>query len=536
MKNTKLLLKVFITSILLIVSLCEEDYYKILGVSRSADAKEIRRAFKKLSLKWHPDKNKQSPEYAKKMFIKIANAYEVLSDPKKKQIYDTQGARAVNDHVSMENSGQGNFGDFGGFGNFGNFGNGGGFGGGGFDDRTFDDIFSNFFGHGDSGHGRKKSKGKKGQKEQKRSIFDFDDDDDDVFQTGHFTHEDIITLNINTLSDIMNRREIWFVLFYKENDRNINELSSMWNTLSEKSSGIFKISTANCSSDPDICEEYHIAKTPLILYFPDSREEEQVYKGVKTWEQIFKFGNEKMQSFVRIINNDNLENFIVENSNEVKVILFTQRKTTSPLLKALSKFYKGKLNFGEIRETEKALVKKFQADRFPSILVLTDNENLRGVFYDGPLKRTELDAFLKEYAYPINRPPKKGDVKELDKLLFTSSQMCNEKDSMVCFISLVNKKPNLNLLTEIAQEFRKDPINFYYVVLEKYKNFYSSFEQEDHGAEFILLKGKRKKYIAIKKLNNKQDLYKLIENVINGGGNFKKLRKGLNFVVARSDL
>ena len=54
---------------------CGEDYYKLLGVKRSATKSEIRRAFKKLSLKYHPDKNKDNPEKAKAKFIKIANAY-----------------------------------------------------------------------------------------------------------------------------------------------------------------------------------------------------------------------------------------------------------------------------------------------------------------------------------------------------------------------------------------------------------------------------------------------------------------------------
>ena len=81
-------------SIILIILVCllncGEDYYKLWGVSRGASKGEIRRAFKKLSLKYHPDKNKnkKNPEKAKEMFIKIANAYEVLNDDKLRQIYD----------------------------------------------------------------------------------------------------------------------------------------------------------------------------------------------------------------------------------------------------------------------------------------------------------------------------------------------------------------------------------------------------------------------------------------------------------------
>ena len=65
------------------------DYYEVLGVSRSADGKELKRAYRQLARKYHPDVNKE-PE-AEQKFKEISNAYEVLSDDQKKQIYDRFG-------------------------------------------------------------------------------------------------------------------------------------------------------------------------------------------------------------------------------------------------------------------------------------------------------------------------------------------------------------------------------------------------------------------------------------------------------------
>ena len=64
-------------------------------MKRNADEAELKKAFKKLAIKYHPDKNPDDPEGAKEQFQKIANAYEVLGDPDKRRIYDQAGAEGV---------------------------------------------------------------------------------------------------------------------------------------------------------------------------------------------------------------------------------------------------------------------------------------------------------------------------------------------------------------------------------------------------------------------------------------------------------
>ncbi|HYA13319.1 MAG TPA: DnaJ C-terminal domain-containing protein [Syntrophales bacterium] len=68
-----------------------EDYYKILGVEKNADVEMIKKAYRKLALKWHPDKNPNN-KTAEEKFKKINEAYAVLSDPKKREEYDTFGS------------------------------------------------------------------------------------------------------------------------------------------------------------------------------------------------------------------------------------------------------------------------------------------------------------------------------------------------------------------------------------------------------------------------------------------------------------
>ena len=76
----------------------KKDYYDVLGVSKSADAKEIKKAYRKLAIKYHPDKNPDN-DAAEAKFKEAAEAYEVLSNNEKKQRYDQYG------HAGMGNSG-----------------------------------------------------------------------------------------------------------------------------------------------------------------------------------------------------------------------------------------------------------------------------------------------------------------------------------------------------------------------------------------------------------------------------------------------
>jgi DnaJ-class molecular chaperone len=74
----------------------ERDYYEVLGVSRNASPEEIKRAYRKIAMKYHPDKNPED-KAAEEKFKEASNAYQVLSDPEKRKIYDLRGHAGVHD-------------------------------------------------------------------------------------------------------------------------------------------------------------------------------------------------------------------------------------------------------------------------------------------------------------------------------------------------------------------------------------------------------------------------------------------------------
>ena len=110
----------------------KRDYYEVLGVSKNADAAEIKKAYRKLALQYHPDKNPGNKE-AEEKFKEAAEAYDVLSNEEKRRRYDQfghagmGGAGGFGGGMSMDDIFS-HFGDI--FGSFGGFGGFSGFGGG----------------------------------------------------------------------------------------------------------------------------------------------------------------------------------------------------------------------------------------------------------------------------------------------------------------------------------------------------------------------------------------------------------------------
>ena len=96
----------------------KRDYYEVLGVKRDADAAAIKKAYRKLAKKYHPDTNQGNKE-AEKKFQEIGEAYDILSDPEKRKMYDAYGFDAFTEGAGPSgHNTQGSYGPFGGFDGF----------------------------------------------------------------------------------------------------------------------------------------------------------------------------------------------------------------------------------------------------------------------------------------------------------------------------------------------------------------------------------------------------------------------------------
>ena len=136
----------------------KRDYYEVLGVNKDASAEEIKKAYRKAAMKYHPDRNPGDKD-AEAKFKEVGEAYEVLSDDGKRSRYDQFGFAGVDPNYGAGAGGYGGSGFGGGFGGFGDFG----------------DIFSEFFGGGSASRGGGQNAPRRGENVMAQLELTFED-------------------------------------------------------------------------------------------------------------------------------------------------------------------------------------------------------------------------------------------------------------------------------------------------------------------------------------------------------------------------
>ena len=217
-----------------------------------------------------------------------------------------------------------------------------------------------------------------------------------------------------------------------------------------------------------------VYSVPQILIFSENfTDDGEKFEGTLTANNIMNAASRKMQSFVNVVTSGNLESFIErDRTTKNKIILFTEKKATPAIFKALSKKYLERLNFGEIKKSEDELVKQFSVTEFPTIIAITDPENLEFEKYEGELNIDQLTKFMGTYAYSAPKKMEKTDFVELTekKIKGGAGSLCGPKSSNLCVIIFTEGagfRAELDKLKPVIESFSQDPVSFTYIDAQK---------------------------------------------------------------------
>ena len=380
-----------------------QNYYKILGVRRNADDKALKKAYRALALKWHPDKNPDNQEEAQQKFTEISEAYEVLSDPEQRRIYDQVGA----DGLKNGGGGGGGGGGFGGggfqgFQGFQGFGGGGGGRGGrrGFRDpfSMFDDMFGGGgvhiefggggpgggpfgggmpgfeeFGGGGGGRGRRQQRGPS----------------PDPFDRDFQRQTGVKKLSAKRFPD-GSAKHLWFVLFYSSRD-GAPELRERVAQLAQRMKGVVKVGVVNCDAreERQLCRRNGVKRTPHAVFLAGQHSAELKGDGLAPKQVLDFVAQETPNLAANLLRNDQVDDWLRSacrgggggGGGATCALLFTSKYETPLALKAVAFATRGSTAFGEVRGGNANLADRFGIKKYPALLAFCGGDEfavLRG--------------------------------------------------------------------------------------------------------------------------------------------------------------
>lgn len=390
----------------------DDDYYSVLGVKKTANDKAIKKAYRKLALKYHPDKvPEEEKAAAEEKFVKVSEAYAVLSDDEKRKVYDKygkQGLEALERGVDPEEAG---------------FGAGGGFPGGGFQQGGggqhfhfsggagphFDafSMFEEFFGSsgGASGGGRHFGGGGGfpgggfggfGQQQQQQA--------QELFQKGGA----VARLGAPKFPD-KRSKYVWLIVFYSNNSQACVQAKPQVEAVAKKAS--FKVGAVNCEAndrEAQFCKKQGVTTQQLprfatvingkVDFLP------QDDNTIPSAKALHEFVTEQLPKPQNINHVSQIQERLLSSPDQPGVLLLTDKYETSSLYMNLAYQYRFQFVFGESRAKNLNLAKEFHLKKYPMLVViLPKNSSIKGgepwgdytvVKYSGKMKSRDIGAWL----------------------------------------------------------------------------------------------------------------------------------------------
>ncbi|KAK1321976.1 hypothetical protein QJS10_CPA03g01186 [Acorus calamus] len=561
-------LLLLLSSSLLLFSLAEAktlDPYKVLGVDKGASQRDIQKAFHKLSLQYHPDKNKNKG--AQEKFAQINNAYEILSDEEKRKNYDMYGDEKGNPGFNG-----GNFGGQDGYTYFSGDGPGnnhfsfrpdgwqrmGGqdsqsfsfsFGGPGAGSSSFGfgDIFSNFFG-GDM-KSRNQFGGFGGSAGPK---------------SGFSSPITIQSINAQFFNkEIADQGLTWLLLSYTPTSKEYHIFESALEEVAGSLQGAAKAGSINCQNEQVLCKELGIfparsARVFVYSFRSNERGSLVEFSGELDAKNLKKFCQDHLPRYSKRVDLSRFDFSSVAVDKLPQLLLLSSKKDTPVIWRVLSGLYRKHFIFydAEVPDTSDSMLKKLGVDALPAVvgmLVNGEKHVLKTGIVVKDLKsginemKVLLESFEKknkkvassQAKKPSQSEPRHNEIPHLTTTNFDN--VCGEKTA-VCIIGVYrSSKAKDKLQTYLSNVSRKtltrrqnqvvgsgDSVSYALLDATKHSSFLSSFDKSGYKSSDRLLvayKPQRRKFAVFTDEMTLEGIEGFISSVLNGDVQFSKVRQ-----------
>jgi len=473
------------------------DYYKILGVPRNVDKADLKKAYRSKSLEYHPDKCSDDKEICQTKFIEVSTAYEVLSDPEKKKVYDQHGEAGLKEgHQDNDQARQ---------------------------------MFRQFFGREPDGNVRIVNRG---------GHMTFHEEGEPGPKEDIYGNTNVTELNSDVYnSQINDRIEPWIVMFYKPNNDESVEIKPEYSKFADTFKDFLNVGAVNCRQQRDICSKASINDFPAVRWFGESKDTppEVFDDGAPNNKNLGKWVSAIMPDYTTVLQDKHELRKWLDDAKPPHIVLFTDKTGSPPLWKALSREFKGgRASLATVPRCDKNGVFKTPLQReydvrIPQVVRLDPVDQLGKVAekFSLSLKKDVLNLWLMKNIAVGKKAGPQATFKEWSQQRIEAGE-CGPADSQFCFLWLkAGADPAVEEATrQLAQKYRTDPIKMMWVNVEMSPQLLEAFDLENSDATdfFVAFRPKRNRFKVHEGALSFNELDAFVDGTLNGGPLTGKLK------------
>jgi hypothetical protein len=310
---------------------------------------------------------------------------------------------------------------------------------------------------------------------------------------------------------------------------------------------MFRITALDCEEFKSVCDKELVNKYPTIRVYPAFPAPTQDYdEDTVDFEKVKKLAARFVGSRVVEVTQNNYDTFINDNPGKPKVLLFSDKKGTPLIFKALSSHFDKTLIFGLIRDSEQGIVSKYKVKNFPAVFLIKEKDGkpqkYEGTEYSYQAIFDFINIYSETFVFRTNNEEavvsaaSKPWLNDRIPLITSDSadDICLKKEGALCVIfvgkdaaSIKTFHKELSELHSTGQQFASKisrGINFYFMSLDSSAEpkFFQMFDlkAEELPKVVILNPGKRKRYLVHSGSINEAEVGKTLDRILGGDAKF----------------